>query len=249
MYRRAEDEANAGAPMRGAGSPPPENGGPEPGGDLDQVLDHRPLFRRRYRGYDRFQVDNYVAWAEGEVEAARRQCDHLLERYGRCVAELTLVRQAPVGATVTGAVSQRLGQMLRLASQEADAVVAAGVDEAERIVGEARQEAAARLEKVAGIRAAAVAAAAEVRKKAQRDAEQMLRSSAAKLEAAEADAGRRLAAVQAEVDDLRRQRDEARESLHRLTVQIGQALQAVAAGDPGELAVLADRHAVGSTRG
>jgi chromosome segregation ATPase len=107
-------------------------------------------------------------------------------------------------------------------------------------------EAAARLQKVAGIREAAMAAADELRTQAQRDAEQLMRTSATELQAAEADAARRLAAVQAEVDDLRRQRDDARESLHRLTAQIGQALQAVATGDAEELAVLADRHAVGS---
>jgi hypothetical protein len=246
MYRRAEDEAGVGAPTGGAASPPPVLRRPNLAGDLRQLLDHRPLFRRRRRGYDRSQVDNYVAWAEGEVDAARRQCVHLLERYGACMAELTLVRRTPVG-TPTGAVSQRLGELLRLASQEADAVLAAGVDEAERIVAGSRLEADARLQKVAGIREAALAAADQLREQARGDAEELLRSSAAQLEAAEADAALRLAAVHAEVDDLRRQRDEARESLHRLTAQIGQALQAVATGDPGELAVLADRHALGST--
>ena len=39
----------------------------------------------------------------------------------------------------------------------------------------------------------------------------------------------RLLAVQDEVEDLRRQRDEARESLRRLTDQIGEALHAVSA--------------------
>jgi chromosome segregation ATPase len=246
MNRHAEIEAGEGTPAGGAATPRQTSRPPNLGGDLEQVLDHRPLFRRRHRGYDRFQVDNYVAWAEGEVDAARRQCDLLLERYGACVAELTVAQRAPVAAPTTGVVSQRLGEMLRLASQEADAVVAAGVDEAERIVAEGRMEAAARLQKVAGIREAAMAAADELRTQAQRDAEQLMRTSATELQAAEADAARRLAAVQAEVDDLRRQRDDARESLHRLTAQIGQALQAVATGDAEELAVLADRHAVGS---
>jgi hypothetical protein len=62
-------------------------------------------------------------------------------------------------------------------------------------------------------------------------------------ETAAAEAAARLAAVQAEVDDLRRQRDEARESLHRLTARIGEALQAAAAASaaPADLAALADR--------
>jgi hypothetical protein len=40
--------------------------------------------------------------------------------------------------------------------------------------------------------------------------------------------------VQDEVDDLRRQRDEARQLLRRLTDQIGQALEAVSAVVPEE---------------
>ena len=48
---------------------------------------------------------------------------------------------------------------------------------------------------------------------------------------AAAAAADRLAAVQAEVDDLRRQRDQARQSLRGLTDRIGEALQAVAAAD------------------
>ncbi|HEV7211380.1 MAG TPA: hypothetical protein VGN47_06665 [Blastococcus sp.] len=224
---------------------PPAFVSPQPAGELDQVLDHRPIFRRRHRGYDRAQVDNYVAWAEAEVEAARRQCDYLLSRYGACAAELEAVRRTPA-RSLTGPVSARLGQMLRLASEEADAVAAAGVDEAARIVGDARVEAEARLAKVAGIREAALAAGEEVRARGRRDAEKLLRDAATEREAAAAEAARQLSAVRAEVDDLRRQRDEARQSLHRLTAQIGQALEAVAAAEAGDLAVLHDRHPIAS---
>ena len=254
MYRRAESERDGGAaagPEAGADRPASEGSllpafqRPEPAGDLDRVLDHRPIFRRRVRGYDRFQVDNYVAWAETEVEAARRQCDYLLSRYGACAAELELIRRTPV-RSVTGPVSVRLGQMLRLAAEEAEAITAAGVDEAERIVAEARAEAEARLGKVAGIREAALAAGEELRGRARRDAAQLLRNAAAERDAAATEAARQLSAVRAEVEDLRRQRDEARQSLHRLTAQIGQALEAVAAAESGDLAVLPDRHPIAS---
>jgi chromosome segregation ATPase len=218
------------------------------------MLDHRPVFRHRRHGYDRAQVDNYVAWAEVEIDAARRQCDHLLERYGAVMADLALNRRTPM-ETPTGAVSQRLGQLLRLASQEADEVVAAGVDEAQRIVDEARAEAQARLAKVTGIRDAAVAAGEHIRAQARAEARRLLEEAATQRQQAEAEAARRLAAVQAEVDDLRRQRDEARESLHRLTAQIGGALQAASAA-PGDLPNIAvelpndaDRRPVGSTLG
>jgi hypothetical protein len=213
---------------------------PDLGGGLDQLLDRRPMFRRRHRGYDRFQVDNYVAWAEAELDAAHRQCDYLLSRYGACTAQLEMARRAPSPRSATGPVSMRLGEMLRLASEEADVITSAGIDEAERIVTGARVEAEARLCKVAGIREAALAAGEEVRAEARRDAEQLLRDAAATEAAAE------LSAVRGEVDGLRRQRDEARRLLQRLTTQIGQALQAVATSSPDELAVLAERHRVAS---
>lgn len=214
-------------------------------GGLDQLLDRRPLFRRRHRGYDRFQVDNYVAWAEGELDAARRQCDYLLSRYGDCAAQLEQARRGP-HRSATGPVSVRLGEMLRLAAEEAEAITAAGVDEAERIVAGARVEAEARLRKVAGIREAALAAADELRAQARHEAERLLGTAAARRDAAATEAAVELAAVQGEVEDLRRQRDEARRSLERLTEQIGQALQAVVSGDPEQLAVLAERHPVAS---
>ena len=116
----------------------------EPVGALDELLDHRPVFRRRRHGYDRLQVDNYVTWAESELVSARRYADHLLARYGECAAQLELARResaAPHREVDLTAVSDRLGELLRLAADEAAEVTAAGVDEAERIVGEARQEA------------------------------------------------------------------------------------------------------------
>jgi hypothetical protein len=248
MYRRAENEAGAGAPSGGVAGPQPaspssESRSPNLAGDLRQLLDHRPLFRRRRRGYDRFQVDNYVAWAEAELDAARRQCDYLLSRYGACTAQLEMARQAP-RRSATGPVSVRLGEMLRLAAEEAEVITAAGIDEAERIVAGARVEAEARLRKVAGIHEAAIAAGEELRAQARCDAALLLGSAAAQREAAATEAAAELSAVRAEVEDLRRQRDDARRSLERLTAQIGQALQAVVTGDPDELAVLAERHPV-----
>jgi chromosome segregation ATPase len=218
---------------------------PDPDGGLDRLLDRRPVFRRRLRGYDRFQVDNYVAWTEGELDAARRQCDYLLSRYGDCAVRLEQARRAP-HRSATGPVSARLGEMLRLAAEEAEMITAAGVDEAERIVAGARVEAEARLRKVAGIREAAIAAADEVRAQARRDAEQLLARAAARRDAAATEATAELCAVRAEVEDLRRQRDEARRSLERLTAQLGQALRAVVTGDPDQLAVVAERHPVAS---
>jgi cell division septum initiation protein DivIVA len=225
-------------------------------GDLEELLDHQPEFRVRLHGYDRLEVDNYTAWAEGELVAVRRQVDHLLSRFGECSAELEISRRlladAPPGREAFP-VSQRVQEMLRLAEDEAAALTDAGARDAERIIAEARTEADARLRKAHEIKQMAVDAADELLDQARRDraaaaaqiervkadAAEILRQAAIERdrlaaqaaqerERADAAATAHLAAVQAEVDDLRRQRDQARQSLRGLTDRIGEALQAVA---------------------
>jgi cell division septum initiation protein DivIVA len=225
-------------------------------GDLQELLDHRPVFRVRLQGYDRLEVDNYTAWVEGELITVRRQVDHLLSRFGECAAQLEISRRlladAPPGREAFP-VSQRVQEMLRLAEDEAAALTDAGAREAERIVAEARTEADARLRKAHEIKQMAVDAADELLRQARSDrataaaqidraageAAEILRQAVAERdrlaalaaqerERADAAAAERLAAVQAEVDELRRQRDQARQSLRGLTDRIGEALQAVA---------------------
>jgi cell division septum initiation protein DivIVA len=214
------------------------------------------VFRVRLHGYDRLEVDNYTAWAEDELVAVRREVDHLLSRYGECSAQLEISRRlladAPPGREAYP-ISQRVREMLRLAEDEAAALTDAGARDAERIVAEARTEADARLRKAHEIKQMAVDAADELLDQARRDraaaaaqiervkadAAEILRQAAIERdrlaaqaaqerERADAAATAHLAAVQAEVDDLRRQRDQARQSLRGLTDRIGEALQAVA---------------------
>jgi len=225
-------------------------------GDLEELMDHRPVFRVRLHGYDRLEVDNYTAWAEGELIAVRRQVDHLLSRFGETSAELEISRRlladAPRGRDAFP-VSDRVQEMLRLATDEAAALTEAGAEEADRIIAEARTEADARLRKAHQIKEMAVDAADELLEQARRDrataaaeidrvkaeAAEILRQAAVERdrlaalaaqerERAAAAATAHLAAVQAEVDDLRRQRDQARQSLRGLTDRISEALKAVA---------------------
>ena len=245
---------------RASGMPPEA---PNVRGDLEALMDHRPVFRLRLQGYDRLEVDNYTAWAEGELTAVRRQVDHLLSRFGECSAELEISRRlladAPRGREPFP-VSERVQEMLRLASDEAAALTEAGAREAERIVADARTEADARLRKAHQIKEIAVDAADELLEHARRDrataaaaieraeveAAEILRQAVAErdrlAEAAArdrerlaADASAHLAAVQAQVDDVRRQRDQARQSLRELTDRIGEALQAVAGMVPEDV--------------
>ena len=226
-------------------------------GDLDELLGLRPIFRNQLHGYDRLQVDNYTAWAEAELATVRREVDHLLARFGDCSAELEISRrllaEAPRAREVFP-VSERVQQMLKLASDEAAAMTEAGAEEAEHLLDEARTEADAWLRKAHQVKEMAVVAADELREqartlradaaalleKARADAAELLRQAAAERERLEAQAAAerervaaaaaaRLADVQAEVDDLHRQRDLARQALRGLTDRIGEALQAVAA--------------------
>jgi cell division septum initiation protein DivIVA len=217
---------------------------PNLSGDLADLFGREPLFRVRGRGYDRLQVDNYVSWAEAELRAAQRQVETLLTRFGQCSAELELARREVERAPRSGGagpVGERVHEILRLAADEAAEMVEAAAEEAEQILTEAKLEAEARLHKAQHIREAAHAAGDQLRELARadraeaaatlelarREAEELLRSAAAERERQASAAAARLAAVQEEVDDLRLQRDQARQSLRRLTDQIGEALQSV----------------------
>ena len=236
------------------------------------------MFRPRVNGYDRLQVDNYVTWAEEELAAARRAGDHLLARFAVCAAELAEFRRQPAPARrrptppnsdLLG-VSERVREILRLASDEATEIIEAATEEADRIVADAQLEAEARMQKTELMREASVATVEQMRERVVRERAESSRCSsgpgarptscsrtaaaerdrlaaeAAERVALEAERARqdrdsaaavaagRLLAVQDEVDDLRRQRDEARESLRRLTDQIGEALHAVGAVAPDE---------------
>jgi cell division septum initiation protein DivIVA len=249
------------------GAAPGDSGGPvsRPNltGDLDELLGVRPIFRNRLHGYDPLQVDNYAAWAETELSTLRRQVDHLLVRFGNCSAELEISRRLladmPRGREVFP-VSDRVQEMLQLASDEAASLTEKGAEEAERIIAEARTEADARLRKAHQIKEMAVVAADDLHaqarqvraeaaaqlEQARRDAAELLRAAAVERERLDAEAAQerdrlaaaaaaRLAAVQAKVDDLLRQRDQARQSLRGLTDRIGEALQAVTATGPDDM--------------
>jgi cell division septum initiation protein DivIVA len=145
---------------------------PNLSGDLDVVLEPGPSFRLVVRGYDRLQVDNYVAWTETELAAVRRECDHLLSRYEACWAQLDiskrLLAQSPSGRELT-AISERVGEILRLAADEAAELTAAGARERDRILAEVRQEADAQLRQAHELKGAAVAAGDELLEQARQD--------------------------------------------------------------------------------
>jgi cell division septum initiation protein DivIVA len=210
VFRR--NEVPAGGAFGSEGPPFPWTD-PASSGELDALLAPRPVFRAALRGYDRLQVDNYVARAETELLAVRRANDDLLTRYGACSAELEISRRllacSPAGREQVRT-SERVGEILRLAADEAARLTEAGAADADRIRGVARAEADALLRR-----------AREVRNSAFADCEHMR----AEAEEARAAAEEELALAHAEV--------------RRLTVQLDEVLQALAGEEQPARAPLA----------
>jgi cell division septum initiation protein DivIVA len=167
VFRRNGVLAGSGA---GPGGPPSPRPGPRPSGELDARLEPRPVFRAARRGYDRLQVDAYAAWAETELLAVRRANDDLLTRYGACSAELEISRRllacSPAGREQVRT-SERVGEILRLAADEAARLTEAGAADADRIRGVARAEADALLRRAREVRDGAVADCERMRAEAE----------------------------------------------------------------------------------
>ena len=145
---------------------------PNLSGDLEGMFAAAPVFRRRPLGYDRLPVDNYVLWAETALLAARQETDDLLNRYGRCWAELDLTKKAqvhsPAGQEMAH-VAERIGSMLQLAADEAAEITATAEAEADRVRTEARAEADAQLQRAQEAMALAFADAARLRRDSDAD--------------------------------------------------------------------------------
>ncbi|MGY1744370.1 hypothetical protein [Blastococcus sp. SYSU D00695] len=191
-------------------------------GALDALLGTEPTFRGALRGYDRMEVDNYVAWAETEIAVARRENDHLLTRFSACSAELADARRRLAG--VDRGDADPVQELLVRAAEHAAALTAAAEAEADRIRGAARAEARARLANVAVLRQAVAAVRDETL--ATLAAERRDRA------AAERESAGRIAALEAEVERLRRERDAAHAASALLGERIEDALQVVTAGVP-----------------
>jgi cell division septum initiation protein DivIVA len=268
MFRRAEVAHDAAGPEPGRGATAAGNfvvDSPWPNltGDLDTMLTRAPTFRTALRGYDRLEVDNYVAWAESELRAVRRETDDLVTRYGRCSADLEiaqrLLARSPEGQELT-VISERMGAMLRLAADEAAELSAAGSAEAEEIIAGARTEADARLRKAAEIKQMAVEASDRMREearlvraeaaaeiaRARSQAAQLLREAAEERARQQEAAVARIAALQEEIEELYRRREQGSGSLRRLADQIGHAVDVLSSPGSAEVVVPGDGDKVAS---
>jgi len=161
---------------------------PNVSGDLPSMLEAPPMFRRSVVGYDPFQVDTYVRWAEDELAAADREREHLIARQVRTQAALEETRRLLPHSSTAGEflqVSRRIGSLLAGAADEAESLRAAA--EADRVAAaaQARQTAAEAERRLAVAEAEAGRVRAEAAAAAARAADEARRVAAA----AAADAG------------------------------------------------------------
>ncbi|NEK86832.1 hypothetical protein GCU60_13880 [Blastococcus saxobsidens] len=176
---------------------------PNVSGDLPTLFDVGPQFRRAVTGYDRFQVDTYVRWAEDELVAADREREHLEVRLLRVSSELRdaqrLLGHSPGGGQFL-AVADRIGSLLATAADEAEglraeaaACRAAATTEAEqllacaaRTIAEAEDRSRETVEAATAQADALTAGARAVVTEAERAAAQLRSEAAGELAAARA---------------------------------------------------------------
>ncbi|SED36156.1 DivIVA protein [Amycolatopsis tolypomycina] len=121
-----------------------------PGGGEDEVRT-RPEFDLAWRGFQRAQVTEYVAWAEAEMrrltaerEAARQRVATLAEENGELRAKIDRISRTPIAPD---ALQERSRRMIELTREEAAEITARATEAAERTRREAEQEAVRLTEK------------------------------------------------------------------------------------------------------
>jgi cell division septum initiation protein DivIVA len=185
------------------GVEPEDRERPNVSGDLPTVLEVAPMFRRAVVGYDRFQVDTYVQWAEDELSTADRERRHLEARHLRTQAaleEAQLLLSHSSGGGEFLQLSRRMGSMLAVAADEAESMHAAAEADRAAAAAEAERTVADAERRLADARAEAQRMVAEATTEAEQvmaRAHHLVDEAERALEAAQAEVAMRLAEVQA----------------------------------------------------
>ena len=108
--------------------------------DLLSDLGHEDTFEKEMRGYSRRQVDEFVARSRSQARDLEEQLSRSLDEIERLRLELSSARQAAGGKPAYEEISERMGQILKLADDEAKAQKNRAQDEIAKIRGEAKQE-------------------------------------------------------------------------------------------------------------
>jgi cell division septum initiation protein DivIVA len=108
--------------------------------DLLSDLGQEDTFEKEMRGYSRRQVDEFVARSRSQTRDLEEQLSRSLDEIERLRLELSSARQAAGGKPAYEEISERMGQILKLADDEAKAQKNRTQDEISKIRGEAKQE-------------------------------------------------------------------------------------------------------------
>jgi hypothetical protein len=134
------DDRFAHPALQTEGGAGPSERHPNLSGGLSTVLEAAPMFRRVVAGYDRFQVDTYVRWAEDELATAAREREHLLARHLRTWSDLEEARQLLSHSSGGGEflqMSRRIGTMLAAAADDAELIRAEATSARAHAAGQA----------------------------------------------------------------------------------------------------------------
>jgi len=160
-----------------------------PGGGED-LMAAQPSFGSAWRGYQRAQVDEFVAWAQDEFrriaeerDAAARRADELAERNRELRATVDRISRTPIQPD---ALQERSRRMVELTREEAAEIVSVAEERAARIVAEAEAEAVRLTEKERAL----VEAVSEDRARQRKEHEDLLRRAVEEREATDAAAAK-----------------------------------------------------------
>src|SRR6266702_3998822 len=147
-------------------------------------LGQEEIFEKEMRGYSRRQVDEFVARARSQARESRdleNRLSHALDENERLRLELSSARQAATGRPPHEEISERVGQILKLADDEAKSQRNRANEEIAKLRNDAKQE-------TDRLRAEAKQETDKFRAEAQNQAERMLRAAQKQAETAVASA-------------------------------------------------------------
>ncbi|MBO0771476.1 MAG: ATP synthase F0 subunit B [Actinobacteria bacterium] len=104
-------------------------------------LENEDAFEVQMRGYARRQVDEFVARSRSQTRDLEERLSRALDEVERLRNEVTAARQAAAGKPVHEEISERVGQILKLADDEAKAQRSRVQDEIGKQRDDAKQEA------------------------------------------------------------------------------------------------------------
>jgi cell division septum initiation protein DivIVA len=108
--------------------------------DFLSDLGQEDAFEKEMRGYSRRQVDEFVARSRSQARDLEEQLSRSLDEMERLRLELSAARQAAGGKPAYEEISERMGQILKLADDEAKAQKTRAQEEIDGIRNDANME-------------------------------------------------------------------------------------------------------------